>query len=64
MKLKKSVSQHTVEAYAICACSYVLRCPCGCNCSCDLVIHPSASYNGNRSSALNYSKGDTANGTV
>lgn len=33
MKLKKSVSQHTVEAYAVCSCSYVLRCACTCNCT-------------------------------
>lgn len=33
MKLKKSVSQHTVEAYAVCACSYVLRCTCTCSCT-------------------------------
>lgn len=33
MKLKKTVSQHTVETYAVCSCSYALRCDCTCNCT-------------------------------
>ena len=69
MKLRKTASARTVEAYAICACAYALGCSCTgyCGCYCtgshreDSVNDYNDDHSGEISTASNHTSGDSAN---
>lgn len=72
MKLRKTASARTVEAYAVCACVYTLSCSCSglCGCLCTGSHRENSAndynedHNGEISTASNVNSGSTVNMTM